>query len=122
MQALKFLATLLALGAAPAAVWSAGQSGDPTAFRSIYEQLIEIDTTLSSGSCTDAAQAMADRLKDAGMPDGDIHVVIPPQWPRQGNLVATHRKVVNRADRARRAIPTHWMPISAQGDVHAKQG
>ena len=58
-------------------------------FRGIYKELIEINTSLSSGSCTEAANAMAARLRSAGMADSDIHVIVPDDWPKQGNLVAT---------------------------------
>ena len=34
---------------------------------------------------------MAKRLKDAGIPEQDIHVIVPPDWPEQGNLVASLR-------------------------------
>src|SRR5438552_1506403 len=56
--------------------------------RDIYQQLIEINTTESSGSCTAAAAAMAARLKAAGFPDDDVKVLIPADAPRKGNLVA----------------------------------
>jgi acetylornithine deacetylase/succinyl-diaminopimelate desuccinylase-like protein len=54
----------------------------------IYQQLIGINTTESSGSCTAAAVAMAARLKAAGFPDEDVQVLIPADAPRKGNLVA----------------------------------
>jgi acetylornithine deacetylase/succinyl-diaminopimelate desuccinylase-like protein len=65
----------------------------PTAaqFRSLYEELVEINTTLSMGDCTAAANAMALRLRAAGIPDEDIHVIVPPEFPKQGNLVAILR-------------------------------
>jgi len=69
------------------------QAESPTAaeldFRAVYKQLVEINTTLSSGSCTVAANAMADQLRAAGIADEDIHIIVPPGWPEQGNLVAT---------------------------------
>jgi acetylornithine deacetylase/succinyl-diaminopimelate desuccinylase-like protein len=52
----------------------------------IYKQLIEINTTESVGSTTAAAEAMAQRLLDAGFPKSDV-VVLAPE-PRHGNLVA----------------------------------
>lgn len=58
------------------------------AFRELYRELVEIDTTLSVGSCTRAAEAMAVHLREAGIPDGDIHIIVPADWPTQGNLVA----------------------------------
>ncbi|MGC2659553.1 MAG: M20/M25/M40 family metallo-hydrolase [Bryobacteraceae bacterium] len=57
--------------------------------RDIFKQLIEINTTHSVGSTTVAANAMAQRLKDAGFPADDI-VVLGPSANR-GNLVARFR-------------------------------
>jgi acetylornithine deacetylase/succinyl-diaminopimelate desuccinylase-like protein len=73
--------SLLAFGAEPA-------SADDARFRAIYEELVEINTTLSVGSCTRAAQAMAARLTAAGIPESDTRVIVPPDFPTQGNLVA----------------------------------
>ncbi len=42
--------------------------------RDIYKQLIEINTSFSTGSTTPAAQAVADRLKAEGFPASDIMV------------------------------------------------
>ena len=57
-------------------------------FRGLYQELIEIDTTVQHGSCTKAAQAMAARLKAAGYPDADVQLLVPPNRPNDGNLVA----------------------------------
>ncbi len=54
--------------------------------RDIFKQLIEINTTDSAGSTTVAAEAMAQRLRDAGFPANDAQVLGPN--PRKGNLVA----------------------------------
>lgn len=59
--------------------------------RDIYRQLIELNTTESSGNCTIAAQAMAARLKAAGYADEDVQVLVPAGAPRKGNLVARLR-------------------------------
>ena len=59
--------------------------------RDIYQQLVETNTTESSGNCTTAAQAMAARLKAAGFTGDDVQVLIPPDAPRKGNLVARLR-------------------------------
>jgi acetylornithine deacetylase/succinyl-diaminopimelate desuccinylase-like protein len=61
------------------------------AFRELYKELIEINTTLSAGSCTAAAEAMGARLKAAGLPAGDVRILVPPNRPKDGNLVATLR-------------------------------
>jgi acetylornithine deacetylase/succinyl-diaminopimelate desuccinylase-like protein len=57
-------------------------------FRDLYKELIETNTTVSAGSCTVAAQAMAARLKAAGYPDKDMQILIPPGRPKDGNLLA----------------------------------
>jgi acetylornithine deacetylase/succinyl-diaminopimelate desuccinylase-like protein len=43
--------------------------------RDIFKQLIEINTADSVGSVTAASEAMAQRLRDGGFPDSDIHVL-----------------------------------------------
>jgi acetylornithine deacetylase/succinyl-diaminopimelate desuccinylase-like protein len=55
----------------------------------IFKQLIEINTTDSVGSTTLAAQAMAQRLLDAGFPAADVTVIGPND--RKGNMVARYR-------------------------------
>ncbi|MBL8207329.1 MAG: M20/M25/M40 family metallo-hydrolase [Blastocatellia bacterium] len=55
----------------------------------IFKQLIEINTTDSVGNCTEAAEAMAARLKAAGFAAEDIQVLGPN--PRKGNLVVRYR-------------------------------
>jgi len=54
--------------------------------RDIFKQLIEINTTDSVGSTTVAAEAMAQRLRDAGFSADDVLILGPN--PRKGNLVA----------------------------------
>ena len=51
----------------------------------VLQQLIEIDTTHSTGSTGKAAHAMAQRLRNAGFPKSDIHEIGPK--PSRGNLV-----------------------------------
>jgi acetylornithine deacetylase/succinyl-diaminopimelate desuccinylase-like protein len=43
--------------------------------RDILKQLIEINTADSEGSVTAASESMAQRLRDAGFPESDIHVL-----------------------------------------------
>jgi len=54
--------------------------------RSIFKQLIEINTTDSVGSVTTAAEAMRRRLLDAGYAPADVVVAGPNA--RKGNMVA----------------------------------
>jgi len=61
---------------------------DQAAFRDLYKELVEINTTLSVGSCTQAAEAMGARLKAAGFPETDVKVVVADGHPKEGSLVA----------------------------------
>ncbi|WP_326830361.1 M20/M25/M40 family metallo-hydrolase [Xylophilus rhododendri] len=58
---------------------------DVDEFKDIYRQLIEINTSDSAGSTTEAANAMKQRLLAAGFADGDFEVIEP--FPRKGNLL-----------------------------------
>jgi acetylornithine deacetylase/succinyl-diaminopimelate desuccinylase-like protein len=83
------IAILCALSAPPA--MSAADS-DAVARKNahdIFKQLIEINTTDSVGSTSVAAQAMAQRLLDAGFPKADVAVLGPND--RKGNMVARYR-------------------------------
>jgi acetylornithine deacetylase/succinyl-diaminopimelate desuccinylase-like protein len=70
---------------------SSGQTLSPRQrlARDIYKELIELNTTDSAGNTTVAAEAMARRLKDAGLPATDVRVLGPDT--RKGNLVARLR-------------------------------
>lgn len=81
-------AALLPSGAARAA--EAAPRADQIAFRSIYKQLVETNTTLSSGSCTLAAERMAARLKDAGFAPDQLTLYADPAHPKEGGLVAIY--------------------------------
>jgi len=57
--------------------------------REIYKELVEINTTdTPAGNVTKAAEAVAARLRAAGFPDSDIHLLGPD--PRKHNLVARY--------------------------------
>src|SRR5437773_2793771 len=57
--------------------------------RDIFKQLIEINTTDSVGNVTTAAEAMAERLRNAGFAEDDLHVAGPSD--RKKNLVVRFR-------------------------------
>jgi hypothetical protein len=61
----------------------------------IFKQMIEIDTTDSIGSITLAAQAMAQRLIDAGFPKSDVVVIGPNE--HKGNMVARKSLTAGRS-------------------------
>ena len=57
--------------------------------KEIFKQLVEINTTNSVGNTTQAAEAMAARLKAAGFPEADVRVLGPSA--KKGNLVVRYR-------------------------------
>jgi acetylornithine deacetylase/succinyl-diaminopimelate desuccinylase-like protein len=73
-------------GAAPAAV--PAQADDLVRFDALYKELVETNTTLSQGSCTEAAVKMRARLIAAGFAASEARIVVAPEFPKQGNLVA----------------------------------
>jgi acetylornithine deacetylase/succinyl-diaminopimelate desuccinylase-like protein len=81
-------AAALMSGSALAAPKASADTGE-AAFRSLYKELVETNTTGSAGSCTLAAERMAARMKSAGFPDGDLVVFTPEGKPKDGGLVAT---------------------------------
>lgn len=86
-------AVLVGQALAAGQVPSPGLAGPPPPVRQLarelFRELIEINTTDSSGDVTRAADAMAARLKAAGFGDSDVQVLGPV--PRKGNLVARLR-------------------------------
>lgn len=81
------IASVLLIAAFPVVAQDAGRA----AFRAIYEEMVEIDSSPTSGSCTKVVRAIEARLKGAGFAAGDIEVVIPEGKPDDGNIVARLR-------------------------------
>jgi len=63
---------------------------DQAEFRSLYKELVETNTTLSAGSCTLAAERMANRMRAAGIPDSQITLFSVPDHPKEGGLVVVY--------------------------------
>lgn len=100
---MKHRSRILGILAAPALLAAAAPASpeqERAAFRAIYKELVETDTTLSNGDCTLAAQRMAAHLRTAGFPDADLHLIVPPGHPKEGNLVA----VLPGRDRRAKAV------------------
>jgi acetylornithine deacetylase/succinyl-diaminopimelate desuccinylase-like protein len=88
---MKTIAAALAVGCwtASVAAPSADDAASRTLARDVFKELIEIDTSESTGSVTRAAQAMAARFRAAGFPVGDVQIV--GEDPRKMNLVVRLR-------------------------------
>jgi acetylornithine deacetylase/succinyl-diaminopimelate desuccinylase-like protein len=66
-------------------------SGQQQQLREIFQELIEINTVDPHGNMTQAAEAMAARLRAAGFAAEDVRVVVPAGNAKKGNLVARYR-------------------------------
>src|SRR6186997_1166754 len=92
MRAAATAILLAALAAPSSAQMATGTMGplrpDQQRFRELYEELVETNTTLSAGSCTQAAEQLAARMRAAGIAEGQIHLFSVPEHPREGGLVA----------------------------------
>jgi acetylornithine deacetylase/succinyl-diaminopimelate desuccinylase-like protein len=83
------VAAAAAVVAASAAAAPAGAARpDQLAFRELYRELVETNTSHSIGSCTLAAEKMAAHLRAAGFPESDLHAFAEPAHPKDGGLVA----------------------------------
>ena len=91
---MKKLAVIVLLGTAmlgaEAAAMDAQLRPDQAEFRSLYKELVETNTALSSGSCTLAAERMAARMRSAGIPAGQITMFAVPEHPKDGGLVVIY--------------------------------
>ena len=91
---LKRIAPALCLGfLLPASAWAQEAPMGPlrpdqVAFRALYKELVETNTTLSAGSCTAAADLIASHLKSAGFQDKDVTLFSVPDHPKEGGVVA----------------------------------
>jgi Acetylornithine deacetylase/Succinyl-diaminopimelate desuccinylase and related deacylases len=83
------LSTSMASMAAPSAPMPKLRP-DQQEYFGLYKELIETNTTLSSGSCTEAAARMAARLKAAGLKDDQLVPFSTPEHPKDGGLVALY--------------------------------
>lgn len=82
------LTLALALAPTPALAQSAPLSPDVAEFRALFEELVETDTSITTGSCTLAAERVAARMKAAGFRDDQLTLFADPAHPKEGGLVA----------------------------------
>ena len=91
------LTALLLGGAAPA---QETPRPDRAEFRALYKELVETDTSVTTGSCTLLADKVERHLRAAGYGDADITRFAVPDHPKEGGLVV----VLPGADKTERAI------------------
>jgi acetylornithine deacetylase/succinyl-diaminopimelate desuccinylase-like protein len=85
-------AVFASLSVLPIAVASGSEgAGSREAFRAIYQEMVEIDSSPTTGSCTKVVRAAETRLLAAGFAGDDVQVVIPDGKPDDGNIVVRIR-------------------------------
>lgn len=79
------------LAAMPAAAQeSAALRPDQAKFFDLYKELVETNTVVNVGSCTQAAEQIAARLKAAGFAEDQLTLFSTPDHPKDGGLVAVY--------------------------------
>lgn len=61
---------------------------DQQKFFELYKELVETDTSPTTGNCTTAAAQVAARMKAAGFTDDQLTLFSLPEFPKDGGLVA----------------------------------
>ncbi len=78
----------LALTSTTALAQSAPLSPQKAELRATFKELVETDTSITTGSCTLAAERVAARMKAAGFKDDQLTLFADPAHPKEGGLVA----------------------------------
>ena len=78
----------LALTSTTALAQSAPLSPQKAELRAIFKEMVETDTSITTGSCTLAAERVAARMKAAGFKDDQLTLFADPAHPKEGGLVA----------------------------------
>jgi acetylornithine deacetylase/succinyl-diaminopimelate desuccinylase-like protein len=85
---------ILALGVAtgllstPALAAESALRPDQMAYRELLKEMVETDTSITTGSCTLLADKIEGHLRKAGFTDAEIHRFAVPEAPREGGIVA----------------------------------
>ncbi|WDF72575.1 M20/M25/M40 family metallo-hydrolase [Novosphingobium sp. KACC 22771] len=75
------------LMATAAAAQEAPLRPDQAAFRALYKELVETDSSITTGSCTLLADKVEKHLRAAGYGDADITRFAVPDHPKEGGIV-----------------------------------
>jgi hypothetical protein len=81
MRAALLAAGLIAATLCAPALAQNRQPGEP-AFRALFKEMVETDTSVTTGSCTALAEKLAVRFKAAGYGDADISLFSVPEFPK----------------------------------------
>jgi len=87
MRAIGWIVAAALIGQSAGAA-SAQSRPDQQAFFGLYKELVETNTVVDIGSCTQAAAQIAARMKAAGYTDAELTPFSTPDHPKDGGLVA----------------------------------
>src|SRR3569623_3654466 len=78
---------------------------DQQAFFALYKELVETNTVVDVGSCTQARDQIAARMKAAGYTDQELTPFSVTEHPKDGGLVAVLKGSAPKAPPPRRPAP-----------------
>lgn len=64
---------------------------DQQAFRSLYKEMVETDTSITTGSCTALADKVEAHLRAHGFTDTELTRFAVPDHPKEGGIVVVYR-------------------------------
>ena len=88
MARLRYLTAAIAVSVASAMASAHAQAPGETAFRAMFKEMVETDTSVATGNCTALVTKIVARMTAAGFPASNLHVFVPDDAPKAGNLVA----------------------------------
>jgi acetylornithine deacetylase/succinyl-diaminopimelate desuccinylase-like protein len=89
VKAILAAASVLALVSGAACAADIAPRKDQLAFRELYKELVETDTSVATGSCTALAEKVADRFRLAGFAGNQLTLFKDDNFPLDGGLVVT---------------------------------
>ena len=88
MRAIGFVMAAWMAGSSLATAQAPALTPDRARFRALYQELVETDTSITTGDCTLLANKIAGHLKAAGYADDAVTVFVAPDHPKEGGVVA----------------------------------
>ncbi len=76
------------LAAVPANAAEAPLRPDQQAYRALLQEMVETDTSVTTGSCTALADKIEGHLRSAGFTSAELHRFAVPEFPKEGGIVA----------------------------------
>lgn len=76
------------LAALPAMAAEAPLRPDQQAYRALLKEMVETDTSITTGSCTALADKIEGHLRSAGFTSEELHRFAVPEFPKEGGIVA----------------------------------